>query len=225
MSRILDLTLPISHGMATFPAHWHSPVEVKILGRHDREGRSTRELRLGTHTGTHIDAPLHFIKGGRSIDQVPIQATVGRAVLLDVTFKQPGEAITEAELNERGHQVARGGIVLLRTGWSRYWGQPQYYREHPYLTEGSASWLLERGIRALGLDLPDVEDPRGGAAHGVPGPRHLQLLHGGIILIENLTNVSGLEEGTLFLIALPLLVMGGDAAPARVIAIQDRLIE
>lgn len=225
MSKWVDLTLPICHGMPTFPAPWHSPVEVNILGSHVKEGRSTRELRLGTHTGTHIDAPLHFLEGGRSIDQVGIGATVGAAVLLDVGVKRRLEAITAAEMEERGDQVSKGGIVLLRTGWSRFWGQPEYYQEHPYLTEEAVNWLVAQRIRALGLDLPDVEDPQGGSVQGVPGPRHVQLLGKGIVIIENLTNLSELDVGTLFLIAVPLRIVGGDAAPARVVAIQGRLID
>lgn len=225
MSKVVDLTLPIYHGMTTFPSPWHPPIEVKVLARHDREGRNTRELRLGTHTGTHIDAPLHLLQGEKSIDQVPVEATVGRAVLLNLGLKQPLEAITKAELVERGDRVSRGGIVVLRTDWSRFWERPEYYVEHPYLTEEAGDWLVERGIRALGFDLPCVEHPETPSVQGVPLPRHLQLLGQGIILIENLTNLNELEEGTFFLIALPLCILGGDGAPARVIAIQDPLIE
>lgn len=225
VSELVDLTLPIHDGMPWFPAPWHPPVEVKVLGTHAQEGRATRELRLGTHTGTHIDAPLHFIEGGESIDRVAIEATVGRAILLDLGLKQPLEPITGSELDKRGDRVSRDSIVVLRTGWARLWGQPEFYREHPYLAEDAAAWLLERGVRALGLDLPGLEDPQVGSVEGVPGPRHVQLMGQRVIVIENLANLSELQEGPLFLIALPLCIVGGDGAPARVIAIQDALIE
>lgn len=79
--KIIDLSLSLHEGMMTFPSHWHPVVEISILGRHGIEGRETRKLVLGTHTGTHTDAPLHFIPNGKGIDEVPLEVLVGEATV------------------------------------------------------------------------------------------------------------------------------------------------
>lgn len=75
--KIIDLSYEIEEGMPTFPAHWHTHVKITILGRHFIEGRETRKICFSTHTGTHIDAPKHFIKNGRSINSIPLSKLVG----------------------------------------------------------------------------------------------------------------------------------------------------
>ena len=87
--KITDLSLTLEEGMMTFPTHWHPVVEITILGRHGVEGRETRKLVLGTHVGTHADAPLHFIPQGKGIDQVPLDVLVGPARVLNFTPCQP----------------------------------------------------------------------------------------------------------------------------------------
>src|ERR1700730_7456200 len=83
--KIIDLSLSIEEGMMTFPTSWHPVVEITILGRHGIEGRETRKLVLGTHIGTHADAPRHFIPNGRTIDEVPLDVLIGPATVADFT--------------------------------------------------------------------------------------------------------------------------------------------
>ena len=83
--KIIDLSLPIEEGMMTFPTHWHPVVEVTVLGRHGIEGRETRKIVLGTHTGTHADAPRHFIPNGGTIDEIPLEILIGPASVADFT--------------------------------------------------------------------------------------------------------------------------------------------
>ena len=94
MSRIIDLTFPIHEGMTTFPAPWHPFVEITQLGRHGLEGRETRKIVIGSHTGTHCDAPRHFIPGGATIDEIPLDVFIGPAVVCDLSGAPASQAIT-----------------------------------------------------------------------------------------------------------------------------------
>src|SRR5271168_5192186 len=91
--KIVDLSLPVEEGMMTFPTHWHPVVEVTILGRHGIEGRETRKIVLGTHIGTHADAPRHFIPNGATIDEIPLELLVGPATVVDFTGCRPLQEI------------------------------------------------------------------------------------------------------------------------------------
>ena len=115
--KIIDLSLPIEEGMMTFPTHWHPVVEITILGRHGIEGRETRKLVLGTHIGTHADAPRHFIPGGRTIDEVPLDVLIGPATVADFTGCRPLQEIDVTDLKQRlGEKVP--ARLILRTGSS-----------------------------------------------------------------------------------------------------------
>jgi len=119
--KITDLTLTIEEGMMTFPTHWHPVVEITILGRHGIEGRETRKLVLGTHIGTHADAPRHFIPNGKGIDEVPLDVLVGPAQVLNFTPAQPLQEIDVPHLQAKlGSNVPPR--IILRTDWSEHFG-------------------------------------------------------------------------------------------------------
>ena len=145
--KITDLSLTIEEGMMTFPTHWHPVVEITILGRHGVEGRETRKLVLGTHVGTHADAPLHFIPKAKGIDQVPLDVLVGAARVLNFTPCRPLQQIDVADLMEKiggkGNRKAEDEVqvpprLILRTDWSDYFGQMSFYTQYPFLTENAA---------------------------------------------------------------------------------------
>ena len=129
--RIIDLSLPIEEGMMTFPTHWHPVVEVTILGRHGIEGRETRKIVLGTHIGTHADAPRHFVPNGRTIDDVPLEILVGPAVVLDFTSCAPLKEIDVIDLKRELRDRAPERIIL-RTGWSQYFGRFEVLQRIPF---------------------------------------------------------------------------------------------
>ena len=221
LTRMIDLTLDIYDGMPTFPTHWHPRVEVTILGRHRVEGRATRKLVLGTHTGTHMDAPLHFIEGGQSIDEIPLETIVGEAAVVDLTDKGALATITAQDLEARGSAVQKGGIVILRTDWWKRWETRAFYFEHPHLTRDACQWLLDHQVQTVATDIPDIENPAEELPPGTPGPLHVLLMSEGVILVENLTNLDRLTREHVFLIALPLKIRGSEGSPARVIALEE----
>ena len=218
--RLVDLTYPIHEGMTTFMTHWHPVVEITQLGRHGIENRETRKLVLGTHTGTHCDAPSHFIPGGQTVDAIPLDTLVGPASVVDFTDSQPGRELEVADF-ERELGDPRPERVLMRFDWSDNWGTMAYYTDHPFISQDAARWLVERGVRLLGMDTPMPDDPKNGWRSELDSPVHKILLGNGVILIEYLCNLRELRSREVEFVALPLKVLDGDGAPARCVAIES----
>jgi kynurenine formamidase len=214
--RIVDLTLPLHDGMPTYPLPWHPNFEVVQLARHGIERRETRRLTMGTHTGTHCDAPRHFVEGGRTIEELPLDVLVGPAVVLDLTDAEPGPLapdVFERLLGDR-----RPERLLLRFDWSDRWGTFAYFEGHPHLSEEAAQLLVDRGVRLLGIDTPTPDDPLTGRDGRPDSPVHHILLGAGVVLVEYLTNLKELPSDEIELVVLPLKLVGGDGAPVRCVA-------
>jgi arylformamidase len=218
---IVDLTFPIHEGMTTFPVHWHPIVEISQLGRHGIEGRESRKMTLGTHTGTHIDAPRHFIPDGATVDQLPLETFIGPATLVDFSYAQP---LQEMQVQDFEKQLGDGRPerLIMRFDWSDNWGNLRYYTEQPYISEEAAHWLVARGVRLLAMDTPQADSPRNGRGSERDSPVHKILLGGGVIKLEYLTNLRRISAREVTLIALPLNIRDGDGAPVRCVALVNR---
>jgi len=218
---VIDLSMPIREGMQTFAAPWHPFVEVTQLGRHGIENRETRKLVLGTHTGTHVDAPRHFVPDGDTIDRVPLDRLVGPATVVDCSTFADRHPISASEL-ERAVDGLPADRVILRFDWdAKALGTNRYYTDHAYLTEDAGRWLLDSGCRLAAMDTPQPDDPRNGRGAPLDAPLHKLLLGGGVILVEYLVNLSRLTVRRPTLVVAPLLVADGDGAPARCFAIEE----
>ena len=221
MQRYVDLTFPIHEGMLTTPAPWHPVVEITVLGRHEFEGRATRKVVLGTHTGTHMDAPYHFVPDGKTIDEIPLDTLIHRAVVIDVTDKSDYDKTTARDLEDSGADIPPGCGVIIHTGWYKKWMHRDYYFKWPCLTMDACEYLFDKKIKLLGLDTPSPDDPKDKIAFGQVSPLHYFFLSRGIVLVEFLANLDQLVRADVQLIATPLKVEGADGFPARVIAVQD----
>jgi kynurenine formamidase len=185
------------------------------------------------HGGTHIDAPVHFAKGHWSVDQIPLEKLVGDAVVVDVTAKcanQPDYRVTVDDVTaweQTNGPIAAGAIVLIRTGYSKYWpdavkylgtaerGEAAVAKLHfPGLHPDAATWLAEtRKVKALGLDTASID-----YGQSAKYESH-QILYGrDIPAFENLTNLDRLPPRGAFIVALPMKIKGGSGAPLRAIA-------
>lgn len=219
-TRIIDLTMYIEEGMQTFPTHWHPFVEITQLGRHGLENRETRKLVLGTHTGTHIDAPRHFIPGGDTVDQIPLEQLVGPAAVLDLTAFGSGMEVGVEDLARiLGKRSATR--VLMRFDWDRNLGSMGYYNDSPFLSEGAAQWLVDRGCRLLGMDTAMPDNPKNGRGCSKDSPNHKILLGNNVILLEYMVNLASLNRPVVQLVVAPLKIRNGDGAPVRAFAIID----
>lgn len=222
-ARLVDLSHRIVEGMTSFRAPYHTAPEVVVTARHETEGRAVRRLTLGTHSGTHVDAPLHFIPAGPALHELPLETFVGPAAVARLTPIEPLTEIGAARLRDALGGSLRHPRLLLELGWSRYWDDPEmFYGQAPYLSTEACTWLLAEGVRLIGMDTPSPDDPRLGRGAAVDSPNHKLLLGRGVVLCEYLTNLETLGSDEVFLIALPLPVEGADGAPARVVAFDPR---
>jgi kynurenine formamidase len=218
MKRIVDLSYMLHDGMTTYPVHWSPPFEIIQLGRHGIEGRESRKLTMGTHTGTHVDAPRHFIPSGATIDQLPLDIFVGAATVVDFTYAAPLQEMQVADF-EKQLGSRRPERLIMRFDWSDHWGNIKFYTEQPFLSDAAAHWLVERGIRLLGMDTPQADSPKNGRGAERDSPVHKILLGAGIIKLEYMTNLRELRATEVELIALPIKIREADGAPVRCVAI------
>ena len=218
--KIIDLSMILEEGMISFPQPWHPVVEIVQLGRHEIEGRETRKITMGTHTGTHIDAPRHFIPDAPTVDEIPLDQMNGLASVVNLTAFGPGQEVGLSDLEKAlGDRSAER--VLLRFDWERMTGSLDYYHKSPYLSEDAAKWLIEKGCKLLGMDTPMPDNPENGRGCTKDSPNHIILLGGGAILVEYMVNLSAIDRDEVNIIVAPLKVKEGDGAPARVFAILD----
>ena len=204
--RVIDLTHPISADMRVyFP--WHPATEIAQTATYAEHHCQVRRLSIGSHTGTHIDAPSHIFEGMPAIDEYDPNLWFTEALVLDFTPRGKREAISAGELREKG--VERGVGVVVKTGWDRHFGSEDYYATYPPISNEGAEFLAECNVPVLAADTPFTLDV------------HKILLRRGIPLITNINNTALLPPGGVRLIAAPLLIRGGDGAPARVLAVVD----
>ena len=172
---------------------------------------------MTSHTGTHLDAPLHKIAGGASIDAYPLETFAGEQVILDLTHLDAGHPIGPDELVAAG--AVSGKILLLNTGWGHKRAKTEeWIHRSPYLSPAGAEWVVEHGVKAVGIDHFSI-----GGTGPDNTPTHEVLLGNGVWVIEELCFREGWREfadGATFM-ALPLLVPGFSGSPCRAVLVRD----
>lgn len=208
---IYDISLPISELLTVWPGD--PPVHITQSSHLDRGDAATvSQLDISSHSGTHVDAPAHFIAGGSGVDALDLRVLVGMALV--VHAPQVGTLTAEAL---EGLDIPPGTERLLfRTRNSEHWAQAggAFDEDFVAISEDGARWLVERGIRLVGVDYLSV----GPFSETVP--THHVLLGAGVVAVEGL-NLSQVPPGWYQLVCLPLKIAGGDGAPARAILIDE----
>lgn len=218
--RIVDLSQPVSAGMQVFPGD--PKVGSREVATVARDGFQVAELHLGTHSGTHVDAPLHTIDGGTPVDQLDLTALCGPARIVRVPGAKPRSIIKLDSVSDQLVDVAPGTIVLFHTGWSGHFNAPEYLN-HPYLDPDIAAHLVARGVTVIGVDTlnpdPTPDETASGPLHL---PVHQTILGADGAIIENLTNLGAVTWKDPFFAALPLRLSGLDGSPVRAVAMSGR---
>src|SRR5215471_15053438 len=200
-SKWLDVSVPIYGGMVHFPDD--PSIEIDIITHVERGDTCTLSaIRMGSHTGTHIDAPIHFLPGGAGAEEVPLENLVGPARVIEI--KDP-HAVKAEEL--RLHNLGARERLLFKTSNShRCWKTSQFVHDFVSIAEDAASYLASLNTLAVGIDYLSAGSPT----------THRALLGAGVVIIEGL-NLTGISQGRCELLCLPLKILGGDGAPARVL--------
>jgi arylformamidase len=207
--RLYDVTHTLQPGMATWPAEPGPQISlIKEMAAGDPADVSY--LALGVHTGTHVDAPRHFIPGGTGVDSLPLEVLSGPAKVIHIVDRQ---AIKIEELERAGLDGVER--VLFHTRNSDEWSDVEFVEDFVYLDPDAAAWLVDHGIRLVGVDYLSVE------AFNATEPRtHRTLLGAGVVIVEGL-DLREVPAGEYQLVCLPLKLAGADGAPARVVLTQE----
>ncbi len=198
--KFIDLSVPINEHTPVYPG---DPVtSIRPQGTLEKDGYEVHFVCLGTHVGTHIDAPSHILARGKSLDQFPLEWFSGRGIYIKIEANFNLEVVKKASL-------AKDDIVLFDTGMSNVYYQPGYFHEYPPITEEIANYLVEREVKMVGVDMCSVDYD--------PFPIHQILLAHDILIIENLTGLAKLQGQSFTIHAFPLPLQL-DASPTRVVA-------
>lgn len=205
-----DITVPLTNEMPTYPGDPGVQItDWSSLAQGD--AANVTRLNLGAHTGTHVDAPAHFIKGGARVEALPLEVLIGPAQVLEVSE----EFLSIDKDFVVSHCESGVTRVLFKTRNSRFWNDPSmgFRKDFTYLERPAAEYLAEHGVLLVGIDYLSIEQ-FAQADHAT----HLTLLAKGVVILEGL-NLSSVPPGTYELICLPMRIRSGqgDGAPARAI--------
>ena len=203
MCTLIDLSYPIISSMPVYPGD--EPLLLEKINDIAQDGFTQFRLSAGMHTGTHIDGPMHLIRGGKYINELPIEQFTGTGCLLNVE----GESIIRYK-PDYDRLVAGKSIVLLHTGFDRMFGRKEYYRDHPAVSRELAQLFVDKNVKMVCMDSPSPDRE--------PFEIHKLLLENDVLIAENLTNMDKLVAAVnIEVIALPLNIRA-DSSPARIIA-------
>jgi len=214
MKKYIDLTHQIEESMPVFPGD--PPPEIREVMTLGQDICTVQSIRFNNHIGTHLDAPSHFIEGGITVDMIPLESLIGRAVILDFTNKGKNGLITKKELQSHSYRIPPGSRVLIKTGWDTHFTSDAFYEHFPCLTLEAADYLVQLKIRLLGTDTPSpspLDDPG--------QTIHKTLLGAGIIILESLKNLTLIDRNQCQIIVLPPLIKDFSGAPCRVVAVLE----
>lgn len=244
MARIIDCSMIVS--TKTWRGSWKVTIATAQKEASEVEGLKLRPqestIHMHAHCATHIDSPLHYIQGGPTMDEIPIERCFGEAAVIDLTDKGELEPITAEDMEERGKHINEGDIVLLKTGWTernaggnteRMEGLPanwDYWRRGPYPTKSMAEWMVRKKVKAVGYDCPNECTHHFSIVHDCTheGPRekledkHVHRIHlsNGIMQIEYLCNLTAIEKSRVKFFAVPLKIRI-EGSPVRAFAIEE----
>lgn len=235
--KLVDLTHPFDDQTIFWPTEKGFVLEKEFEGVTDKGYYyAANKFCTAEHGGTHVDAPVHFYRGGRTVDAIPLEQLVGPAIVVDVSAEAQADRDYQVRIPdfrrwETEHGRIQGGIiVLLRTGFGKFWpdrnrymgtderGKEAVARLHfPGLHPDAAKWLVsERSIKAIGLDTPSID--YGQSRHF---GSHVALFERGVPAFENVANLELLPARGITVIALPMKIRGGSGGPLRIVAIVE----
>lgn len=224
ISRIIDISLELDDSkfaMRTPPGFKKDmQFKMEVLKEHDAAegaGQIVRGVHMRLHAGSHIDAPEHNVKGGKQVQDLPLETFAGDAVIADLRHLVPGKAITAEELAKAvGHIVRRGDRLLLRTDVNKEYMVNNWQKRSPYLTSSATHWCIDKGVVVVGYDF----------YHGNDEPGAPRVFHSsrtfsehGVVTMPYLNNLDQIEGQRVTLVALPLKLVGAEASPVRAVVL------
>ena len=211
--KVYDLTLSVSEKTPTFPG---SPVPQFIeWASLSRDDFNLEMIFTSSHTGTHIDAPYHFVKKGKKIHELDPSRFLQNAILIKVRAGA-NYSITKSDIIsfEKKHgKIPNGATIVFATGWNNNTSRPDFFEANPGLAESAAKYLVSKKANLVGIDSPSID-----VGNNARFLAHHVLLKGGVLILENLCNLSKIKNTNFNLVALPLKLHNATGSPVRAIA-------
>ena len=214
--KVIDLTLTVSEKIPTFPG---SPkphfIEWETI---PKDGYNLELLFLSTHTGTHIDAPFHFVKNGKKIHEIAPERLVNEAVLIRIG-KNSNRSISKTDIQnfeQKNGKIENGSTVIFYTGWQKNLNKKFYFTENPGLSVSAAKYLVSKKINMVGIDSPSIDlgtDSKFSVHH--------VLAKNNILIVENLANLNKIKSNNFHLITSPLKLKNATGSPIRAFGFVD----
>lgn len=203
----IDISFPYYDGMAIYP---NNPKYCcrKVSNLQNGDSCNVSRIEMGTHTGTHLDAPSHFIRNGMTVDEIPLDWINGKARVLHIE----GDVITKTYLKR--YTIEEGDIIIFRTSNSNMFGGDKVLESYVTLDYEGAEYLVERRVKMIGIDYMTIERPR---ALREQGKSVHQIILGAKIPILETLDLRNVEEGEYVLMCFPLKLTGGDGSPVRAV--------
>jgi len=211
--KIIDLTQTISSTMPVYPGT--EPPVITEANTIEKDGFAEKLISFFSHTGTHIDAPGHILKGKKTLDQFSVDKFIGKGLVIDLSENKTN-IIEKCYLEEFSKEIEASDFILFYTGWDKKWGNIDYFNDFPTLSKDSTEWLSIFKIKGIGFDCISA-DP-------IDAPiliNHNILLNKNIVIIENLCNLNLLIGYRFLFSCLPLKLENSDGSPIRAIGIID----
>jgi kynurenine formamidase len=209
----IDLTLTISESIPSFPG---SPKPQFISWSNLKEdGYNLELLFLSSHTGTHLDAPYHFVKNGLKINQIPLDRLIGKAILIKIK-KTKNNAITKSDIilfEKKNGKIPNKSSIFFFTGWQKNLQKKNYFTENPGLDISAAKYIASKKINLVGIDSPSI-DLGNDESFNV----HHIFSKNNILIVENLTNLKKISSKEFNFTILPLKLKDATGSPVRAIA-------
>lgn len=211
--QIIDLTHLINENMPVYPGT-EKPV-LNIANTIENDGFVETKMEMYSHTGTHMDAPYHLFKEGKTLDSFNIKQFAGKGILINAE-KMDNQCIELIHIRPYKDIIEKADFVIIKTGWSKYWGSDDYFKNFPYLTEESAIWLSNFKLKGIGLDTISIDPVNSNELSN-----HKIFMKKDMVIIENLCNLDNISKETFFLTVFPLKINCSDGSPLRAVAIID----
>jgi kynurenine formamidase len=187
---------------------------ITVATTKENEGYNLFNVVLGSQSGSHVDAPYHFDSSGKTIDKMDLSYFMGQALVIDVSYKKSKEIIELKEVKKYEEKIKKSDIVLFRTDWYKKEKTDEFY-EHPYLSKEAGEYLLELGIKTLGIDTINLDN-----SGGTEFPIHDMYAENEGLIAENLAYFDNIDFENPFVIFLPLKLIGCDGSPVRAVAVK-----
>lgn len=208
--KLIDLSHPLEHGQQTFP----SDPKLSIIphGNTKTLRYNITQIVMGSHQGTHLDAMYHFLDGGKTLDEMPLEWFYGAAHLFRIP-KNANEEITVEDFLPYEHLLIPEAKIIFETGWHKHFGKDYFFSDFPSLSQEAARFLAEKNIRMLGMDMPTPGKDWFELHHDILLPKE-------IVIVESLANLDKVPDQFTF-IGFPLNFKGRDGSPIRAVALVD----